>query len=351
MKRRVVQTAVLRSLLIALMALVFRWLHLPSPSLGAGFHPGGRVLLDAHNCYPSNGKGQARMDRALRSGLPLAIEQDLVWYTDPRTGRSWSIISHGEPLTGHEPTLRDHFFERIRPIVEDALRAQHQDKWPLIVLNLDFKTNEPEHHKAIWSLLGEYESWLSTAKKGATGEADPLQVRPVLVLTGDSPTQQSVFHDQLKVGERLRVFGAVRWRSDRLESSPEEIVNEKVTNYRRWWNNPWRVVEREGQRNAGEWTATDQRRLEALVNHAHRLGLWIRFYTLNGHPAAETPGWMPSYNFGSLQKVQLRWRACIEAGVDFIATDQYESLSQILVTSQAYRGVASHVQEPARNPR
>ena len=60
------------------------------------------------------------------------------------------------------------------------------------------------------------------------------------------------------------------------------------------------------------------------MERAHELGLWVRFYTLNGHPAGAGLGWTESYNFGSIDAVRARWRAAIAAGVDFIATDQYE---------------------------
>ena len=49
-------------------------------------------------------------------GLPLAIEQDLFWYTDKVRGQSWSIVTHGTPADGSEPTLREYFLERIRPL-------------------------------------------------------------------------------------------------------------------------------------------------------------------------------------------------------------------------------------------
>src|SRR5215470_6295076 len=103
------------------------------------WRPGARVLLDAHNCYPYFEWWGDRIDRALSAGTPLAIEQDPFWYTDPRTGRSWSIVAHGAPVTGHEPTLEQYFFERVRPVVEDALRRGNHGDWPLITLNLDFK--------------------------------------------------------------------------------------------------------------------------------------------------------------------------------------------------------------------
>ena len=57
--------------------------------------------------------------------------------------------------------------------------------------------------------------------------------------------------------------------------------------------------------------------------------LWIRFYTLNGHAKDGGQGWGASYNFGSAESVLLRWKAAIAAGVDFIATDQYEALARV----------------------
>jgi hypothetical protein len=48
----------------------------------------------------------------------------------------------------------------------------------IIVLHLDFKTNEAEHHDAVWSLLGRYEAWLTTAERRPDGApASPRQGR------------------------------------------------------------------------------------------------------------------------------------------------------------------------------
>jgi len=43
----------------------------------------GRPMLDAHNCYPYEGQFADRIDRALRVGFPVGIEQDLAWFVDP----------------------------------------------------------------------------------------------------------------------------------------------------------------------------------------------------------------------------------------------------------------------------
>lgn len=42
-------------------------------------------------------------------------------------------------------TLEDHFFARIKPRMEQALAEGRRDAWPLVVLPLDFKTNEAAH--------------------------------------------------------------------------------------------------------------------------------------------------------------------------------------------------------------
>jgi hypothetical protein len=74
-----------------------------------------------------------------------------------------------------------------------------------------------------------------------------------------------------------------------------------------------------------------------LVRYAHQKGLWIRFYTLDGlNPADEScHGIFHVYNFGSRVAVEKRWRAAAQAGVDYIATDQYEDLARLLHTSRA----------------
>jgi hypothetical protein len=299
--------------------------------------PGSRSVMDAHNCYPYYEWWSDRIDRALSAGTPLAIEQDLYWFTDPRTGKSMSLVAHGAPMSGHEPTMEHYFFDRVRPVVEQALREGNHGNWPLITLNLDFKTNEPEHLEAVWALLEKYQDWLTTASKTSDpSKLQPLTVRPILVLTGESDAQQTVFYDKVPVGGRLLVYGAVH-NHDEDPMAPVNVLEpEPASNYRRWWNNPWNVVEKGGQQHAGDWTPADNERLRSLVQHAHEHGLWIRFYTLDGATEKEEScnGWFKSYNFGSLPAAELRWRAAQQAGVDYIASDQYELLGALLKTSK-----------------
>ncbi len=299
-----------------------------------------RPVLDAHNCYPYDGRWSDRIDRALSSGFPVSIEQDLTWYAGPATGGGRVVITHRAEANGSEPTLRDYFFERVRPIIEKALNDNDRTRWPFIVLHFDFKSHEPPLLHAVWNLLGEYEGWITTAPKTANrADLAPFDRKPILVITEDSDAQEEVFFNEVPVGGRLRLFGSahtgnIPGSSDderahyRATLPPEKLLTERPTNYRRWWNNSWGEVEEGGQQHAGDWTPADAKRLRALVDRAHSLGYWVRFYTLDGFPPDDDHGWDQSYNFGSLEAARTRWRAAIAAGVDFIATDQYEDLAK-----------------------
>jgi hypothetical protein len=304
------------------------------PSLDA-IHQ-GRPILDAHNCYPYQGRFADRIERALSTGFPVAIEQDIAW----SGGRP--VVCHSGKPTGGEPTLREHFFERVRPIVAQALAENDRARWPLIVLHFDFKSIEPELLRAVWALLGEYQAWITTAPV----TRDPrqpaaLDIKPLLVLTEDADEQEAVFFRPLKPGALLRVFGSAhtatlhagsREEREHLLATldPAKLLAGPPTNYRRWWNNSWHTVEEGGQARAGDWTAARERRLRALVDHAHRLGYWIRFYTLDGYAPAQNRGWDDAYNFGSRAAVEVRWRAALAAGVNLIATDQYEDMAAFM---------------------
>ncbi len=285
------------------------------------YAPGARTLLDAHNCYPYEGVWADRIDRALATGVPVAIEEDLIWDAKTTPGSGRIVVRHGGTAAGNEPTLEAYLFEKVRPVVEKALREGDRAKWPLVTLNInDLRASEPEFFAALWALMGKYESWLCTAPKAAdVAQVAPLDVKPILVLTSDGARQAKVFYEDVPVGGRLRMFAA--GRPDR-----------NADNFRRWVNYAWKDVEPGGQAKAGEWSAEDAARLKTLVDNAHRRGYWIRFYTLNGHGAGDTAlrGWSPGYNFGSLEAVTLRWNAAKAAGVDFVASDQYEDCAKAL---------------------
>jgi hypothetical protein len=315
-----------------------------------------KPMLDAHNCYPYEGKWQDRVSRALNSGFPVSIEQDLAWYSDPAAGKGRVVVSHTPKPTGQEPTLKSDFFEQVTPVVEKIIKENKQDQWPLIVLHFDFKDNQPALHEAVWKLLTEYEPWLSTAVKTSNPhQISRIQKKPILVITEDNDAQEKAFFDRLPIGGKLLIFGSAHsgahpenlsraelahWQAT---ASPETLLTESPTNYRRWWNNSWAAIEEGGQHNAGEWTPQDEKRLHNIVARAHSMGYWIRFYTLDGFDPQKNNGWGVDYNFGSREAVLPRWKAAIGEGVNFIATDQYEDLATMLPqTSTSLRPDKKH---------
>jgi len=303
-----------------------------------------RPLLDAHNCYPYEGRWADRVTRALGTGFPVGIEQDLAWYVDPASGKGRVVVTHKAETDGSEPELRTYFFERVRPIVEKALRDGDTPRWPLVVVHFDFKDNQLPLLRAVWTLLGEYEEWITTGEKLSDAKAiAPWKVKPLLVLTEDPDPQEQVFFRELPVGGKLRIFGSAHTHAPKGQAKEEsehllattpaaQLLTEPATNYRRWWNNSWHEVEEGGQNRAGEWTQADDKRLRELVDRAHSLGYWMRFYTLDGFDpkTGKEHGWFESYNFGSRAAAEKRWKAAIAAGVDMIATDQYEDLAPLV---------------------
>ncbi|HTF71348.1 MAG TPA: hypothetical protein VK638_52645 [Edaphobacter sp.] len=166
-------------------------------------------ILDAHNCYPYQGQWNDRIQRALSSGFPVSIEQDLAWYVDPATGKGRVVVSHTPHPAGDEPTLEDYFFKQVRPVVEKAIAENKRNQWPVIVLHFDFKDNQPALLEAVWQVLGRHEEWLSTAvKTDDPSKLSPIDRKPILAVTEEADVQQKVFYDDLAVGSRLRLFGS-----------------------------------------------------------------------------------------------------------------------------------------------
>jgi hypothetical protein len=327
----------------ALSAILVAMMRLPCGHAQAqtAYLPGHRTVNDAHNCYPYDGRWNDRIERALATGFPVAIEQDLNWLPATASAPGRVVVGHGSqhtaitrggPLSGSEPEFESYFFDSVRPAVERALRSNDHSRWPIITLNLDLKGEQPEILDAVWSILQRHRQWLTHAVKNITGLPARLVLGPILVLNGPSDKEQAIFYDRLAPGEELLTFGAVHTNMHDPAAAPDTIETEPVSNYRRWWNNPWNVVEPEGQSKAGEWTAQAAARLQQLTLHAHRQGLWIRFYTLDGATERQQleNGWFRQYNFRSHLDAEQRWHAAINAHVDFLASDEYEAVASLL---------------------
>jgi len=321
---------------------------------GAGFQafsPGQRTLVFAHNVCP--GQWADRFERALSTGMPLVIELDPGWVLNPKTGKNDCLLCvspRSKNITGNEPTLKSFFFERVRPIVEKALKENNKKNWPLIMVHLDIGDDSPEHLELILKQIGEYENWLTSAVKTKNpADKPPLDLRPLMILAYSYVVDHKVeyFYDRLPIGGKILVFGTAKLsmppgtgltpqqiKGLRFPMKPEELVKEPASNYRRWWHSSWAHIE--GSPYTGEWTPEKEARLKAFVTYGHKLGYLVSFYCLDGidPEAGKAQGWSPGYNFGSLEKATIRWKAAAKAGVDFISTDQFEEVAKVLKTGR-----------------
>lgn len=303
--------------------------------------PGARTVVMAHNAYPDHGKYADRLDRAIASGVPFFIEEDLAWMD----GKSY-LVHGAKNASPGDPTLETYFFPKIKPIMEQALRDGNKGNWPLITLYLDIKNDPPEHLQYINQLLDQYGAWLTTATKTSDlATQSRLKLGPMMVLVEDKQNdiKQKFFYDDLPVNGNIRVFGSYTKPVENPAHLPKldfinslvsvpmtEITTQKADNYHRWWGVDWAYVEKGGEEHHGDWGHTQVDRLNAIVQYGHRLGYLMSFYCLDGFAPAENRGWEDEYNFGSTSEVMLRWKAAIAAHADIISTDQYEDLAKII---------------------
>ena len=197
----------------------------------------GRPVLNAHNCYPYEGQWADRIGRALRR----------------------PVVTHAPKTTGSEPSLRNHFFERVRPSVEKAPAQNDRGHWPLIILPFDFRSLDPNLLLAVWDLLGEYQSWITTAPQTSDPrELAPFDPKPLLVITEDADVQEQVFF-LFGSAQTAKIAGATCAKRQRLAATlpPDQLLTGPPTNYRRLWNHSWDEVEEGGQTKGGNCTPAD----------------------------------------------------------------------------------------------
>lgn len=300
----------------------------------------GAQQVWAHNAYPDHGQYGDRLDRAIATGTPFMVEEDLAWVDGK------SVVIHGAKNVtagGDDPTLESYFFPKVRPMMERALKSKDRSQWPLITLYLDIKNDPPEHLDAIAQELSKYKTWLTTARKtNDLTRQSPLTAGPMMVIVEDKQNdiKQDYFYERVPVGGQIIVFGSVTKPAENPQKMPmadwiatlasvpmEQITTLRADNYHRWWGVDWAYVEKGGEANHGEWGPAQQARLDSIVAYGHKLGYRMGVYCLDGYVASENQGWDKGYNFGSRDAVVPRWQAAIRSGVDLISTDQYEDLA------------------------
>jgi hypothetical protein len=305
--------------------------------------PGTRTLMWAHNAYPDHGKYTERIDQAIASGHPFMVEEDLSWIDGK------SLMIHGaKNVGGDDPTLETYFFPKVKPIIEKALKEGNKGNWPIVTLYLDIKNDPPEHLAEIAKVLDKYNDWLTTAvKTDDITKVSPPKIKPMLVLLEDKQNDINktlMFYDQVPVGGKIRAFGSVPKldpnpgrklpkdvaTDNQFLANPDDLILAKADNFHRWIGIDWAFIEKGGEPKASDWTPESDKRLKEFVNYGHKMGYLVGVYCLDGFTADNNQGWDKDYNFSSHDAAVTRWKAARAAKADFISTDHYEELANML---------------------
>ncbi|MGE3817868.1 MAG: PKD domain-containing protein [Isosphaeraceae bacterium] len=290
--------------------------------LTLGTHPAGDgtparkpTPLSAHNCYLANRHDNPRLAEALRLGIDN-VEIDLGW--DPTARRL--IVGHdASPRPG---VAYPEFEGTLIPALEAHWAHPRVDGAPT-VLTVDWKTDRPEAVQAFHSFLDAHADWFSSAEKpeaGANARPGSLTPRRLTVCLTGSEAAKDAYDALIPPGGTYRAFrDRVYGAGSAYRDDVAELVPGPATAYHRFLTYHWGVVERGAPFSAGDWTAEESDRLSRLVDLAHRQGYRLRVYCLNGQTGPALGG----YRFRTVVAAQTRWLAAANAGVDWVATDEY----------------------------
>jgi hypothetical protein len=278
--------------------------------------PGPPMPVSAHNCYAENRTDNPRLVEALALGIDN-IEIDLGWDE-----------AAGQLIVGHDASPRPGVaYPRLEPSLVPALEAhwstRRPDKAPT-VLTIDWKTGRPEAVRQFREFLDAHPDWFSSAPKAADS---PLTVRRLTVCFSGSEAAKDAYDALIPPGGtyrafRDRVFGA----GAKYEPEVASYIPGPSTAYHRFLAFHWSAIERGGPDQAKEWSQDEANRLRALADLAHRRGFRVRIYCLNGHSGIPRAG----YRFSDDEAARIRWLAAASAGVDWIATDEYQDIAVAL---------------------
>ncbi len=265
--------------------------------------------ISAHNCYPANSTSNARLIEAVALGIDN-IEIDLGW--DDKNKRL--IVGHDSaPVNGKTyPTFQTY--------IEFFLNAPERPDHAPTVLSIDWKTSRPEAVDQFNDFLNKHASLFSTAPKA---EPSPFKAQRFTVCFTGSEQAKAHYDSLIPAGGTYRAFCDRVYGAGDYKDNAEDYARKKATAYHRFLTMHWAVVEKGAPILARGWTESSEKRLKAIVDAAHHQGYRLRFYCLNG------AGNM-AYRFPTEEAAKVRWVAAAKAGVDWVASDDYENIVHTL---------------------
>lgn len=253
-------------------------------------------LYNAHNCYPEKGQYWDRLERARRAGL-RAVEIDLTWSPERRR----TVISHDKTPSGGEPTLEEYFWKPV----EAELRRLPRGR-PGWLLLIDFKVDHPGVVEEVYRGLERRQRLLT--RFGEKVDYGPLTV----LLTGDNAAI-AAFEKRNRGHGSYLAMGNREPAGREYEDNVAAYFPAEATPFYRVFNFEWAHIEPSpGARRTEPLSEAALARLGKLAELAHQKGYWLRTWTLNAS------------TFGGREGLRERWQAAREAGVEMIATDEYE---------------------------
>jgi len=256
----------------------------------------------AHNCYSdvSVQAARHRLAEALQVGLRY-IEVDV--NHQPEAGGF--VVTHKSENAPTEPLLQ----EFLKPLWE-KWRAEPFEH----LLIVDFKAGRPDAVASTFhAYLSQYRDVLCTfAPDGSPKAKGPVAV----CLTGSGHLGRAYINHARAQGELLArrdqgFSGAAARPALRqyLQRPPEPGVGYLTVE--------WNVVIPKGKPYAAPLSSEDRTWLAEIVAGAKRHQYGLRFYTLNTRETYRKDAKLTSGDWDT------HWAACVRAGVDMIATDQY----------------------------
>jgi hypothetical protein len=271
--------------------------------------------ISAHNCYRIDSASRERLTEALTLGIDN-IEIDLGW---DAVGKRL-IVGHDEaPRPG---VAYPEFEDYLVPALEAHWKTPRADGAPT-VLTIDWKTSRPEAVRRFKDFLDAHADWFSSAPKAAES---PLTTRRLTVCLTGSDAAKDLYDSLVPPGGVYRAFRDRVYGGGDYCDDVAGYATTPASAYHRFLTFHWANVERGGPPRAGAWTDDEAKRLKALTALMHERGYRVRFYCLdNRFRVTGVP-----YVFPDEPSARLRWRACAEAGVDWVATDDYAEIAEEL---------------------
>lgn len=244
----------------------------------------------AHNAYPYLFWGDDFLDQALKADLKH-IEVDITY----DGGRSAIVVTHDSRPRGTEPILETF----LEPVWRKWIDAPGGG----FTIILDCKTADPRLATSLVRILDGKRQYLSKLSRRPGGSFVPGKI--TVALSGNAAAQRAYAHTVSDQGDYLAFgdIGAEEWRADAASYVPSEPAG-----FIRYLTFERRVFLSRPEALKSEDVSVD--RLETVMRLAAEKGYVSRIYTVNA--TRTLTGINDRY-----------WRACVEANVPLIATDNY----------------------------